>query len=86
MFIYFLSISFQEFLDDDEKKDVVETLDWLVSIQLYNGNIPTKMSDLNVDHGENELVHWCHGAAGFIHLMIVAYIVLKQTKYLSVYL
>lgn len=33
---------------------------------------------------ENELVHWCHGATGAIQLLIAAYVILRDNKYLSV--
>lgn len=34
--------------------------------------------------GENELVHWCHGATGVIQMLISAYITLNDDKYLKV--
>ena len=31
-----------------------------------------------------ELVHWCHGAPGMIYLLVKAYSVFKEDKYLQV--
>uniref|UniRef100_A0AAF5PHE5 LanC-like protein 3 n=1 Tax=Wuchereria bancrofti TaxID=6293 RepID=A0AAF5PHE5_WUCBA len=76
-------LCFVEFLDEKAKSDVLETLDWTVSLQLKNGNIPSKVEEEEVDRGENELVHWCHGATGAVHLMIVAYLRTHNKKYLK---
>lgn len=76
-------LCFFEFLDKQARSDVLETVDWIVSLQLTNGNIPSKMEDRDVDRGENELVHWCHGAAGAVHLMIVAYLRTHNDKYVN---
>lgn len=76
--------SFFDFLDKQARSDVLETVDWIVSLQLTNGNIPSKMEDHDVNRGENELVHWCHGAAGAVHLMIVAYLRTHNDKYVNV--
>ncbi|EFO26306.1 hypothetical protein LOAG_02178 [Loa loa] len=76
-------LCFIEFLDGQAKSDLLETLDWIVSLQLKNGNIPPKVEEKGVDRGENELVHWCHGATGAVHLMIVAYLRTRKEKYLE---
>uniref|UniRef100_A0A915DI62 Uncharacterized protein n=1 Tax=Ditylenchus dipsaci TaxID=166011 RepID=A0A915DI62_9BILA len=72
---------FWDLLDDSSKQDVVETLDWLLSTQSEDGNFPSSTS--RIGSGNYELVHWCHGAAGVIHLLISAYIVLEKDKYLQ---
>lgn len=76
--------SFVEFLDEEAKSDVLKTVDWILSLQLKNGNFPSKVEEERVDRGENELVHWCHGATGAVHLMIVAYLRTRNAKYLKV--
>lgn len=80
----FFLCSFIEFLDEGAKSDVLETVDWILSLQLENGNIPSKVEEEGIDRGENELVHWCHGATGAVHLMIVAYLRTRNEKYLKV--
>ncbi|VDO26329.1 unnamed protein product [Onchocerca flexuosa] len=76
-------LCFIEFLDEGAKSDVLETVDWILSLQLKNGNIPSKVEEEGIDRGENELVHWCHGATGAVHLMIVAYLQTHNEKYLK---
>uniref|UniRef100_A0A915PFW6 Uncharacterized protein n=1 Tax=Setaria digitata TaxID=48799 RepID=A0A915PFW6_9BILA len=76
-------LCFVEFLDGQAKSDVIKTVDWIVSLQLKNGNIPSKVEEKGLDRGENELVHWCHGATGAVHLMIVAYSRTRNERYLK---
>ena len=45
------------------------TLDYLLSLQLPSGNFPSSLAQAHSDR----LVHWCHGAPGFVHLMSQAY-------------
>lgn len=40
------------------------------------------MEDAVYGNGANILVHWCHGAPGAIYLLIKAYIIFKEEKYL----
>lgn len=40
------------------------------------------MEDAVHGNGANILVHWCHGAPGAIYLLIKAYIIFKEEKYL----
>ncbi|VDN43794.1 unnamed protein product [Gongylonema pulchrum] len=77
-------LCFSEFLDGQAKKDTIETLDWIVSLQLKNGNFPAEVEERGIDLGEDELVHWCHGATGSVHLMIVAYLRTHNEHYLKV--
>lgn len=71
-------------MDEGAKSDVLKTVDWIVSLQLKNGNIPSKAEEEGVNRGETELVHWCHGATGAVHLMIVAYLRTHNGEYLKV--
>ncbi|VDN07366.1 unnamed protein product [Thelazia callipaeda] len=75
---------FDQYLDGQAKSDVLRTVDWLLSLQLKNGNFPSKLEEKDIDRGENELVHWCHGATGAVHLMVVAYLRTEEYKYLEV--
>uniref|UniRef100_A0A0N5ALL8 LanC-like protein 3 n=1 Tax=Syphacia muris TaxID=451379 RepID=A0A0N5ALL8_9BILA len=76
-------ISCYEMLDDLEKKDVKETLDWIISIQFENGNFPTNAAHLKQRHEDDELIQWCHGAGGAVFLFIVAYLKIGEEKYLK---
>lgn len=53
---------------------VQPAVDYLLGLQLPSGNLP---SSLESSHGDR-LVHWCHGAPGFVHLMAHAYRVRKR--------
>ena len=44
-------------------------VDYLISLRFPSGNLPSSLESLNGD----VLVHWCHGAPGFVHLMALAY-------------
>lgn len=65
-------------------RDIEASLDWLLSIQTASGNFPTASDEIGYDRGEDELVHWCHGATGAVSLMIVAYLYFRNEKFLQV--
>uniref|UniRef100_A0AC35F0E2 Uncharacterized protein n=1 Tax=Panagrolaimus sp. PS1159 TaxID=55785 RepID=A0AC35F0E2_9BILA len=77
-------LSFWSYLDDTDKSFVKETLDWFLNLQTSSGNFPSSSKHIGEERGENELIHWCHGAGGCIYLFIVAYMVLGEKKYLNV--
>ena len=54
----------------EAEKDVRGAVDWLVTLQTYEGNFPCAMGDLKEPrHYSEELVHWCHGAPGTVYLL-----------------
>lgn len=53
-----------------------------VASQDDEGNFPSNITD--VDNPQpNILVHWCHGAPGVLYLLIKAYLVFDNEKYLD---
>lgn len=54
----------------------------LLALQDREGNFPCDMDDAIHGNGLNILVHWCQGAPGAIYLLIKAYIMFKEEKYL----
>ncbi|KAI1716466.1 lanthionine synthetase c-like protein domain-containing protein [Ditylenchus destructor] len=68
------------YLTNAERQDVLQTLNWFLTIQSPEGNFPSSSGSSN---GENELIHWCHGASGAIHMLICAYIITKQDAFLQ---
>lgn len=54
----------------------------LLALQDAEGNFPCDMEDAQYGRGVNILVHWCHGAPGAIYLLIKAYIIFREEKYL----
>ncbi|KAI5706251.1 hypothetical protein M8J76_011573 [Diaphorina citri] len=71
----------------DIEKDIKETVDFLLKLQMPNGNFPADLKELysptDAKSAANELVHWCHGAPGVIYLMAKAYLFWGEEKYLN---
>lgn len=44
------------------------SIDWLASLQYPSGNYPSSLGSTT-----DKLVHWCHGAPGTIHLLLLAF-------------
>ena len=53
------------------------TLDHMILLQLPSGNFPSCSHSNHVD----KLVHWCHGAPGFVYTLYHAYKVFGDEKY-----
>lgn len=69
----------------EAEKDVRGSVDWLVTLQTYEGNFPCAMGDLKEPrHYSDELVHWCHGAPGTVYLLARAHLTWggKETPYM----
>ena len=79
-----LSFSFPECLDEKALDEIHRCVDWMVGIQTSTGNWPTTVDEVGGDRGEDDLIHWCHGAPGVIYLMAMAYLKWKDEKYLKV--
>ncbi|XP_050529848.1 lanC-like protein 2 [Daktulosphaira vitifoliae] len=68
----------KNYLTQKELYDLIKpALDYLLTLQFKSGNLP---SSLNND--KDRLVQWCHGAAGATQTFLLAYEILKDTKYL----
>jgi len=69
----------------EAEKEVRGSVDWLVTLQTYEGNFPCAMGDLkDPRHYSDELVHWCHGAPGTVYLLARAHLTWggKETAYM----
>lgn len=55
------------------------TIDYLHSLRLPSGNYPTQPGKQDADR----LVQWCHGAPGILLLLVRAYEVFREHKYLA---
>ncbi|KAF7635445.1 hypothetical protein Mgra_00005122 [Meloidogyne graminicola] len=73
-------LNYWEFLDAKGKEDVKQTVDWFLTIQLKDGNFPSNAAKIGK---EAELVHWCHGATGALHMLISAHLIFGKEKYLE---
>ncbi|XP_037135829.1 lanC-like protein 2 [Syngnathus acus] len=54
------------------------SIDYIRHKKFRSGNFPSSLSNES-----DRLVHWCHGAPGVIHMLIMAYKVFKEEKYLK---
>ncbi|KAM9775270.1 lanC-like protein 2 [Syngnathus typhle] len=54
------------------------SIDYIRHKRFRSGNFPSSLSNES-----DRLVHWCHGAPGVIHMLIMAYKVFKEEKYLK---
>ncbi|KAM9839878.1 lanC-like protein 2 [Aulostomus maculatus] len=54
------------------------TIDYVRHKKFRSGNFPSSLSNES-----DRLVHWCHGAPGVIHMLLMAYKVFKDEKYLK---
>ncbi|XP_033854862.3 lanC-like protein 2 [Acipenser ruthenus] len=57
---------------------VKPSIDYVRHKKFRSGNYPSSLSN-----EMDRLVHWCHGAPGVIHMLIQAYKVFKEEKYLK---
>ncbi|KAG8139565.1 hypothetical protein E2320_002330 [Naja naja] len=54
------------------------SIDYVRHKKFRSGNYPSSLSNET-----DRLVHWCHGAPGVIHMLMQAYTVFKEDKYLK---
>ncbi|XP_041823702.1 lanC-like protein 2 [Melanotaenia boesemani] len=54
------------------------SIDYVRHKRFRSGNFPSSLSNES-----DRLVHWCHGAPGVVHMLIMAHKVFKEEKYLK---
>uniref|UniRef100_A0A8C8DSG9 LanC lantibiotic synthetase component C-like 2 (bacterial) n=1 Tax=Oryzias sinensis TaxID=183150 RepID=A0A8C8DSG9_9TELE len=54
------------------------SIDYVRHKRFRSGNFPSSLSNES-----DRLVHWCHGAPGVLHMLVMAYKVFKEDKYLK---
>ncbi|XP_052808197.1 lanC-like protein 2 isoform X2 [Mya arenaria] len=55
------------------------SLEWMLTLQFPSGNCPSSLGSSTGD----KLVHWCHGAPGWIHTFVEAYKLFGEDRYLQ---
>lgn len=76
MYMLMQASYFEEF----EIHEVVKpTIDFLMSLKFPSGNYPSSIGS----GGGDKLVHWCHGAPGWVYMFIAAYKIYQDAKYLD---
>ncbi|XP_033116538.1 lanC-like protein 2 isoform X2 [Anneissia japonica] len=67
--IYFLLLQVDLPVISSHLDDVIKpSIDYLTRLQFPSGNYPSSLGN-----DTDRLIHWCHGAAGVVHLMLQAY-------------
>eukprot|EP00639_Heterosigma_akashiwo_P011212 CAMPEP_0206375670 /NCGR_PEP_ID=MMETSP0294-20121207/9012_1 /ASSEMBLY_ACC=CAM_ASM_000327 /TAXON_ID=39354 /ORGANISM="Heterosigma akashiwo, Strain CCMP2393" /LENGTH=464 /DNA_ID=CAMNT_0053823623 /DNA_START=138 /DNA_END=1532 /DNA_ORIENTATION=+ len=61
------------------------TMDFLVELQLPDGNLPTRPEDRARERAgsQDALVQWCHGAPGLLQAALAAYRLFEDQRYLD---
>nr|XP_014287074.1 lanC-like protein 2 [Halyomorpha halys] len=78
--ILYILLCCSRLLTSKEKNDLIQpTIEWLLTQRFPSGNFKP-----STDKDEDNLVQWCHGAPGFVHLFTLASEVFKSRKYLDV--
>ncbi|KAK2183154.1 hypothetical protein NP493_322g01013 [Ridgeia piscesae] len=57
---------------------VKPSIDWLMTLRYQSGNYPSSIGSTT-----DKLVHWCHGAPGWVHMFAQAYKTFGDVKYLE---
>ena len=77
--ILFVLLMCKEFLTEENlSKYIRPSIDMLMEQQFPSGNFPSSLPPK-----DDKLIHWCHGAPGVVHLMLAAYDVFNDSKYLN---
>ncbi|CAJ0601100.1 unnamed protein product [Cylicocyclus nassatus] len=78
-----MALGFYDFLSDSEERAVRESADWLMSTQDDEGNFASSVKWIGRERGDDQLVHWCHGASGVILLCLTLWKRYGDEKYLK---
>ncbi|GFO41049.1 LANC-like protein 2 [Plakobranchus ocellatus] len=78
--IYFMLLQVQEpALQDHIRGKVRPCIDFMLTLRFASGNCPSSLGSSNGD----KLVHWCHGAPGWVHMFVLAFKIYKDKRYLD---
>ncbi|XP_067291006.1 lanC-like protein 2 [Pseudorasbora parva] len=76
--IYFMLMQPSAKVSQDVLNELLRpSIDYLRHRRFRSGNYPSSLSNES-----DRLVHWCHGAPGVLHMLIMAHKVFKDEKYL----
>ncbi|EYC05976.1 hypothetical protein Y032_0079g1284 [Ancylostoma ceylanicum] len=76
-----MALGFYDLLSDTEERAVRESADWLMSTQDDEGNFASSVKWIGRERGDDQLVHWCHGAPGVILLCLTMWKRYGDQKY-----
>ncbi|GFS57690.1 glutathione S-transferase LANCL1 [Trichonephila inaurata madagascariensis] len=78
--ILYMLLQAKRFLTEEQLDTLIRpTIDFIVSLQYPSGNFPS-----SIGSPTDRLVHWCHGAPGVVHLLLLAHETFPgESKYLE---
>lgn len=77
--IYYMLMQSGAKVNPDILSELVRpSIDYVRHKRFRSGNFPSSLSNES-----DRLVHWCHGAPGVIHMLIMAHKIFKEEKYLK---
>ncbi|GFU41210.1 glutathione S-transferase LANCL1 [Nephila pilipes] len=78
--ILYMLLQAKQFLTQEQLDTLIHpTIDFIVSQQYPSGNFPS-----SIGSPTDRLVHWCHGAPGVVHLLLLAHETFPgESKYLE---
>lgn len=77
--IMFMLLQAHDYVKENDLNTLIKpTIDYLMTLKYPSGNYPSSLGSKS-----DRLVHWCHGAPGFIYMFAMAYKVFEDKKYLE---
>lgn len=74
-----LLLQAKEFISERDLNDFVRpTIDFVADLAFESGNFPSSLTN-----DKDRLVHWCHGAPGVAHMLLLSHKVWREQKYLD---
>ncbi|GFS00437.1 LanC-like protein 2 [Elysia marginata] len=78
--IYYMLLQVQvPSLQDRIRREVRPCIDFMLTLRFASGNCPSSLGSSTGD----KLLHWCHGAPGWVHMFALAYKIYKDKRYLE---
>ncbi|XGW27782.1 hypothetical protein V3C99_007955 [Haemonchus contortus] len=75
------ALGFHDLLSESDERAVRESADWLLSTQDDEGNFASSVKWIGRERGDDQLIHWCHGAPGVILLCLTMWKRYGEQKY-----
>ena len=78
--IYFMLLQVKvPSLQDHIRRQVRPCIDFMLTLRFASGNCPSSLGSATGD----KLLHWCHGAPGWVHMFVLAFKIYKDKRYLD---
>ncbi|KAH9510308.1 LanC-like protein 2 [Bulinus truncatus] len=78
--IYFMLLQVKEPSIQERIQQLVKPcIDYMLTLRYASGNCPSSLES----SGGDKLVHWCHGAPGWMYMFVLGYKIYKDSHYLE---